>query len=209
MRPRLLLRLSSDQPLQKMKQNGKPRSFVLRIAIGVAGWYGILSHHIIGESIWAWVGVAAGMCGIWWAFPRNEAEAKQVRFPSDDRFEYYQRVLAGDAARERCACCGYPTLDEFSPSDCFLCEWDPTEGVLLEEARENFNRYGTIYSSGQRPAWNPSSPSAEEYAAAEALVLLYRQHSAAESDEKLDVWLEVIEAEIALHRVRERRISKL
>jgi hypothetical protein len=164
-----------------------------------------------GEGEWLRAGLLAGMglYGIWWAFPRNGAEAAQVRFRSDDAIEHFQRVASADERRRSCRCCGYPTLAEGSTSECFLCEWDPEEGLRLREARENLARYGSVYPPEQRSEWSHTPRSAAEQDAARALIRAYDEYRAAASRDDHELWLAVLDAEAALERSHERRVREL
>lgn len=70
--------------------------------------------------------------------------------------------LFKNISRVTCPCCGYPTLEERANYEiCDLCNWEddgqddhdsaksfggPNGGYSLDEARENFMKYRTMYS---------------------------------------------------------------
>lgn len=69
------------------------------------------------------------------------------------------------SSRERCPCCGYPTLSESAAYEiCELCNWEddgqceaeagevwggPNSDYSLSEARENFKRFRVMYAPGR------------------------------------------------------------
>src|SRR5215213_8191479 len=103
--------------------------------------------------------------------------------------------------RRYCECCGVPSLfvaDDMDGSPdwqasntaCDLCEWvsrplseagEPigesdeagNDGLTLEQARANVQRYGTIYDPAELPEWKVAPPSADVVSARSALRHVY------------------------------------
>jgi hypothetical protein len=109
------------------------------------------------------------------------------------------------AQRERCACCGCPTLD---PEDdtCLLCDW-PRDGkaeVTLDVARANFRRYLTIYAPEAMSEWM-RAPTADVKSLRRDLVDRYGEVLSGAED--AGRWFDILDLEADLRSAQYRRVA--
>ncbi|MFD4707751.1 CPCC family cysteine-rich protein [Gottfriedia sp. NPDC058432] len=93
--------------------------------------------------------------------------------------------------REKCPCCGYPTLDARDMCDtCMLCHWedlpfgenfedvDPNDDSYIAESRRNFNKYYIMYS--EKRILDMQTP--QQIEAKKALIYAYEELEKGNSD---------------------------
>jgi len=107
--------------------------------------------------------------------------------------------------RERCACCGCPTLD-LEDDTCLLCDWprDGSAGITLDVARANFRRYLTIYAPDSIPEWM-RAPSADVIALKQQLV--HRYGEVLSGAEDAGRWFDILDLEADLRSAQYRRVG--
>lgn len=85
-----------------------------------------------------------------------------MSLPNRKYYEHYEKLASADAPTLTrvycCPCCDYPTVGEPPSYDvCFVCDWEdddcagggPNGGYSLEEARQNFRKYLTMYRADE------------------------------------------------------------
>jgi len=128
-------------------------------------------------------------------------------------FEMYTDELDRSATRKyvpdsysglfQCPSCGYPTLAERGGYDiCYLCNWEddgqddhnadvvmggPNYGYSLTAARENFKRYGNMYTPGKDQRL-PSGDTELETAVKRRIVEAFEAMRTAPAEDILRMW---------------------
>lgn len=142
----------------------------------------------------------------------SEHEGDDVVAPDDGPEEI------GPFHRLRCACCGYPTLRAGGDGVCPLCDWenatgdasaddaDRNDGLSLEQARQNFHRYLTVYDLTHPQPWMGSGPSAAERAAKQDMIHAFKAMAQRNDWNDVALWNRVIAGEDELSRAVDARV---
>ncbi|HEY5994269.1 MAG TPA: CPCC family cysteine-rich protein [Gallionellaceae bacterium] len=130
--------------------------------------------------------------------------------------------LCRKISRFSCPCCGYPTLDSRAGYDiCRLCNWEDdgqddadaaersgcNHGYTLEAARENFSKYGTMYTPDNNPTIS-GGDSAGRVQLKRELVAVYGAMLAAPGGTMPRLWRRALKIEKALSREQAQRIRE-
>jgi len=122
-----------------------------------------------------------------------------------------------------CPCCGYPTLDERCGWEiCYLCNWEddgqddhnadrvlsgPNAGYSLTLARENFKRYGNMYTPGNDQRIVAGDCDTES-TAKERIIEAFEAMKTASDEGIVGYWCIVNQGREELSRELDRRIEE-
>ena len=142
-----------------------------------------------------------------------EAVSKNVCLGISSFFRKINRVT--------CPCCGYPTLEERGNYDiCELCDWEddgqddddssktmggPNGGYSLDEARENFKKYGIMYTPENNTTIT-GKESEEQRTLKLKLIKIFDRMIIEQMPSKL--WKQALKAEKSLYQELERSIQE-
>jgi hypothetical protein len=173
------------------------------------------------DAWWAWpvllalpaLGLAAGL----WV-----SDARVLMTPAHARRRGPERTVAmssraatadastlpperfGPFSRLACICCCHAMVDVEDPSEtCRLCDWEArgdNDGLSLEEARRNFERWRSIYPPDRLPPWMTHGLSEEEHTGREAIVACFGRMHDARDPHDLEQWYEIARIEESFER---------
>jgi len=153
--------------------------------------------------------------GLGWWLSRLRSRARHL-LTTPDTLAQYRNLHTGAADPGSgiewtdCPCCASPTLDTRSAYPvCQVCDWEhglSASAGVLQQARRNFQAYGTVDAPEELDQWSGTLPGESEIAARRAVVAASEEAREGEIDLGT-AWAMISEYLPVLHAERESRIQ--